>query len=133
MPRNETWERSGSFKEASPPAVSGEAWARAAVPFDKTTAVHTAPATANRLRSERTLASQVHISRPPSKIINQGNCQFSILEVSKLPTRHSPAKAARRAGSQPAPAGRRLEPAPALNSGTPFRPGGDSSGRFMNG
>src|SRR6266853_1895734 len=83
MPRNETWERSGSFRAASPPAVSGDAWAKAAVPFDKTKAAHTTLATANRLRSELALASQVHISDPPSKILKQGNRLSSILAGSK--------------------------------------------------
>src|SRR6266436_8162747 len=70
MPRNEICERSGSFRPASPPTVSGADWARAAVPFNNIRAAHTAPALVNRLRSERTPASQVDISDPPSRILN---------------------------------------------------------------
>src|SRR5712671_4072405 len=73
MPRNEICERSGSFKPASPPTVSGADWARAAVPFNNIRAAHTAPALVNRLRSEHAPASQVDISDPPSRILNPAN------------------------------------------------------------
>src|ERR1700682_2000903 len=73
MPRNVTWERSGSFRPASPPAVSGADWARPAVTCKNIRPAHTAPAFANRPRSGHTPASQVRISDPPSRILNQGN------------------------------------------------------------
>src|SRR6202171_4373570 len=73
MPRNETWERSGSFRPASPPAVFGVDWARTAVPLNNIRAAQTAPAFANRPRSGRTPARQVRISDPPSRILKQGN------------------------------------------------------------
>jgi hypothetical protein len=39
------------------------------------------------------------------------------MEICKSPPRHSPAKAARRAGSQPAWAGQRVQPAPSTVNG----------------
>src|SRR5438445_13432924 len=82
MPRNEFCERSGSFRPASPPTVSGADCARAAVPFNNIRAAHTAPALANRLRSEPTPASQVDISDPPSRILNPPNSRSFDLALS---------------------------------------------------
>jgi hypothetical protein len=53
--------------------VSAADWASAAVLFNNIRAAHTAPALVNRLRSERTPASQVDISDPPSRILNPAN------------------------------------------------------------
>src|ERR1700676_668224 len=86
MPRNETWERSGSFRPASPPAVSGADWARTAVPLNNIRAAQPAPAFANRPRSGRTPASQVRISDPPSRILKQGNSKSALKY--RLPAHH---------------------------------------------
>src|SRR2546427_915168 len=61
IPRNVTWDRSGSFKPASPPA----SWARAEAAVSS---VKTAAATPNLVSLElrdRAFASQVRIRNPP--------------------------------------------------------------------
>src|SRR5579864_4991101 len=68
MPRNETEERSGSFRPASPPA-SGAGWAKAADAPRMTTAridaTVVARVWATRHPRDATLASQVRIGKPP--------------------------------------------------------------------
>ena len=81
VPRKRTWERSGSFRLASPPAVSAADWASAAVALNNVRAALTAPTFTNRLRSEPLPASQVRISDPPSRILIQGN----FLSIHRLP------------------------------------------------
>src|ERR1700675_4950597 len=81
IPRKVTWERSGSFRAASPPGFS---WAEADAALSKVSRAPRAPAFANRLLSEPMLASQVHISDPPSKTDNQDEARSCCL----LPAHH---------------------------------------------
>src|SRR5438132_12949829 len=68
MPRKETWERSGSFRLASPPASSARA---EPAPSDVSKAA-AAPNLMNLQLRDQAFASQVSIHDPPSLIYSKG-------------------------------------------------------------
>src|SRR6266403_1984986 len=79
MPRKETWERSGSFKLASPPASSARA--EAAPSKDRAAAV--APNLANLQLNDQAFASQISIQNPP-QIIQMASHRAIVCRESRL-------------------------------------------------
>src|SRR5260370_24861375 len=69
MPRKVTWDRSGSFKLASPPASS----ARADAAVSNVSARAAAPNLVNLQLRDQAFATQVSIHDPPQIIRSQGN------------------------------------------------------------
>src|ERR1700743_408389 len=65
IPRNETEDRSGSFKPASPPVSSVACAANDCAAVNSDNIVATAPNFAIRHASDRALVSQVRIDTPP--------------------------------------------------------------------